>query len=421
MRKKIFNRRCPQKNRRPFLNYFIYPILLFALSASAEPARADPAGRLAFNKIGAFVLSEDTPIQKGSKKLHELIGYLPVGTICLFDPDQEREIFNHDEAKYESYRMVATELGHRGLVRSDLLQPVGNDSFLVAVGDRNAIPLVAAASTRRRAPKVSAFSRTSGVYVRVVGETDPEFFDIETTWNCEPNCLKARMRRTWNETGEVRLIGPRDKLTEFHLIDQSRPTAVINEIARDIAKKISEQEQDVANLLTGLDTINCALGSQATADLAFKIFGAGFGLNFSVNLLEGGHLYRIGHTSYGVDDTARRFFWIKDVICKTNRPYRLETLVLQEIPLDPNRQISIHLDDLPETLKGDWKPSFWHDSARDKMIRIDGHYAYGQTVQFFEDELSAGGGFASRLSLKERRIFVTLILKKLAYFTSKGF
>jgi len=42
-------------------------------------------------------------------------------------------------------------------------------------------------------------------------------------------------------------------------------------------------------------------------------------------------------------------------------------------------------------------------------------------VQFFEDELSAGGGFASQLSLKERRIFVTLILKKLAYFTSKGF
>ena len=421
MRKKIFNRRYPQKIHMPFLKSIVYAVLFFALFATAETAGAGPAGRLGFNKIGAFVLSEDTPVQKGSKKLHELIGYLPVGTICVFDPDQAREVFNHDEAKYESYRMVTTELGHRGLVRSDLLQPVGNQSFLVAVGDRNAIPLVSAASTRNRAPKVSSFSRTSGIYVRVVDDTDPEFFDIETTWDCEPNCLKARMRRTWHETGDVRLIGPGDGLAELHLLDQSRPTAAINEIAQHIAEKISEQAQDVAGLLTGLDSINCALGSQGTADLAFKIFGAGFGLSFSANILEGGHLYRIGHISFGTNEARRRFFWIKDVICKTNRPYRLETLVLQEIPLDPNRQISIHLDDLPEALKKDWKPSFWHKSARDKMIRIDGHYAYGQTVQFFEDELSAGGGFASRLSLKERRIFVTLILKKLAYFTSKGF
>jgi hypothetical protein len=401
--------------------YHLALAIIFGLITMAHTAGADQTGQLAFNKVGAFVLSEDTPIQKGSKKLHELIGYLPVGTICLFDPDQEREVFNHDQAKYESYRAVTTELGHIGLVRADLLQPLVNDSFLVAVGDRNAIPLVSAGSTRRQAPKVSSFSRTSGVFLRVIANADPEFFDVETTWNCEPNCLKAKMRRTWQETGEVRLITPQDRFSEFHLLDQSRPKLAINEIAQKIAKKISKEAEDVAKLLTNLDSINCALGSQGTADLAFKIFGAGFGLNFSINILEGGRLYRIGFILYGGSEAKRKFLWIKDVVCKTNRPYRLETLVLQDIPLDPNHQISIHLDDLPDTLKGDWKPSFWHNSARDKMLRIDGHYAYGQMVQFFEDELSAGGGFASQLSLKERRIFVTLILKKLAYFTSKGF
>ncbi len=124
---------------------------LFFISSSSVLEAAEYT-ELGFNHKGAFILSEDTPIKKGNKYFHARIGYLPVGTLMMYDPDPKTEenIFNYDPKIYkeEPYKKVITELGQKGFVKFEQIQTVGDNSFLVAVGNEDNIYLESPQSTK---------------------------------------------------------------------------------------------------------------------------------------------------------------------------------------------------------------------------------------------------------------------------------
>ncbi len=261
------------------------------------------------------------------------------------------------------------------------------------------------------------FSRTSGTFLQVIADDSSIFFDVETTWNCDPNnCQRAKLHRNWHDTGAVRLIKPSDKFTAIHIMDKDIPEMDIDELAQKIANKINKKMEEVSQLLSELDSIKCALGTKGEADFAFRIFGTGLGMNLSISLLKEGRLIKMGSIGYDGIGKPIKFIWIKDVACKLNEPYRLENLTLREFTYDQPRKISLHLNDLSKSIKENWEPSFWHPSSRDKMICIDGYYSHQRAAQYFEDKLISGGSFISNLSLRDQRIFINLIINKLAFF-----
>lgn len=379
--------------------------------------------RAAFVIKGAFILSEEPTIWRNGRLVHDLIGYLPIGTVVYLNPESKaRELFNYDRDMYEHYLFVETDIGLAGLLRTDLKVDLTETRVLIPVGNRR-IPIRTQNSTKYHARTLSEFSRSDGVYLTVIDDQDPEFYDVELPWTGseERPPDRGRLRKRWAQEGEVLLlypenIGPEHPRISAGEIDQDG--GYLSKIAEKVRGAVGMDTAVIKSFLKDLDSLKCMLSAKADIDIGVKIFGAGLGLEFALALKDKDRFYHLGQcVYYQGDEVYMRFITLKDIACRDQRPHRLMNFLLQEADLDPAKRAVVSIDDLPESLKGEWKRSFQGAEAPRRMIRIDGYDSYHRAFSFLERESAQGGGYLSTLTAYDRRIVINTILSEIAYFT----
>jgi hypothetical protein len=375
----------------------------------------------AFVTKGAFLLSEKPVVWRSGRLVHDLIGYLPIGTVVYFDTQPViKKLFNWESDQEEKYLFVETDIGLSGLLREDLKVNLEKTPVLIPVGNRS-IPIYTSGSTKERVQKLSEFSRSDGEYLRLIDDRDDEFFEVELTWpkgKSPPD--RGKIRKRWVTMGEVLLISQeaiRQKPPRISRGDQAPKDEYLTKIARKVEETVGMRMEEILSFLKDLDSLQCMLSTGAHADLGVKIFGAGLGLEFALNLKKEDRIYKLGQYSYyRGDEPYKQFIIIKDIVCKDNRPHRLVNFVIQEMDLNPVRRTIVSIEDLPEDIKKEWKTSFQGKDAPKCMIRIDGYDNYYRVFSLLEKEADQGGGYLSTLNAYDRRIIVNIILSEIGYF-----
>jgi hypothetical protein len=261
------------------------------------------------------------------------------------------------------------------------------------------------------------------VYLIVIDDQDPEFYDVELPWTATANHPpdRGRLRKRWVTEGEVRLLFPEALQQEYPRVSegkQSQDDSYLARFAEKVRDTVGMDVGTIMSFLKDLDSLRCLLRAEADVDIGVKIFGAGLGLEFALALKREDRFYDLGEIIYYQgNEVYLRFLTLKDIACKDNRPHRLVNFVIQEADLDPAKRTLVSIDDLPETIKREWKPSFQGKEAPKRMIRIDGYDSYHRAFSFLERESTEGGGYLSTLNAYDRRIVINIILTQIAYFT----
>ena len=397
--------------------FLLLPLgLLIAGESKAQEIQA------AFVTRGAFLLSQKPTVWRSGRLVHDLIGYLPVGTVVYFDEGSAtRKLFNWEADREEKYLFVETEIGMAGLLREDLKVNLEKTRVLIPIGNRS-IPIYTSNSTRDKVQKLSEFSRSDGVYLRLVDEKDDEFYDVELSWpkgKSPPD--KGKIRKRWVGIGEVSLLSQetiRQKPPRILRDDAAQKGEMLAKIAEKVKDAVGTKMEEILSFLKDLDSLQCMLSAGAQVDLGVKIFGAGLGLEFALNLKREDRIYKLGQcTYYRGNEKYKQFLTLKDIVCKDNRPHRLVNFLIQEMDLDLTRRTVVSIEDLPEDIKKEWKTSFQGKDAPRSMIRIEGYDHYYRIFSLFEKEADQGGGYLSTLNAYDRRIMINLILSEIAYFT----
>ena len=320
--------------------------LVFGGEGKAQETRA------AFVTRGAFLLSERPTVWRSGRLVHDLIGYLPVGTVVYFDEDSAtRKLFNWEADREEKYLFVETEIGMAGLLREDLKVNLEKTPVLIPIGNRS-IPIYTSNSTKDKVQKLSEFSRSDGVYLRLVDEKDDEFYGVELSWpkgKSPPD--KGKVRKRWVNIGEVALLSPeiiRQKPSRISRDDAAQKEEMLAKIAQKVRDTVGTKMEEILSFLKDLDSLQCMLSAGAQVDLGVKIFGAGLGLEFALNLKKESRIYKLGQcTYYRGNEKYKQFITLKDIVCKDNRPHRLVNFVIQEMDLDLTKRTVVSIEDLP--------------------------------------------------------------------------
>jgi hypothetical protein len=398
---------------------YLFLALIMALLFSSE-THAQKI-QTAFVTKGAFILSENPTIWKSGRLVHELIAYLPIGTVVYFDYNSAiKKLFNWESDQEEKYLFVETDIGMTGLLREDLKVNLEKAPVLIPVGNRS-IPIYTSNSTKDKVQKLSEFSRSDGEYLRLIDDKDDEFYNVELTWpkgKSPPD--RGKIRKRWVNIGEVLLLSQETiNQNPPHVSrgDHAQKDDYLSKIAQKVQDTVGMKMEEVLSFLKDLDSFQCMLSAGAKADLGVKIFGTGLGLEFALNLKKEDRIYKLGQcTYYRGEEAYKQFIILKDVVCKDNRPHRLVNFVIQEIDLDPAKRTLVSIEDLPDDIKKEWKTSFQGKDAPKCMIRIDGYDNYYRVFSLFEKEADQGGGYLSTLNAYDRRIVINIILSEIAYF-----
>jgi hypothetical protein len=398
---------------------YLFLVLLMSLFCSGETqGRSIQA---AFVKKGAFLLSETPTVWRGGRLIHDLIGYLPIGTVVYFDdPPALRKLFNWETDQEETYLFAETDLGMAGLLREDLKVHLEKTPVLIPVGNRS-IPIYTSNSTKDRQQKLSEFSRSDGEYLRLLDDRDDEFYDVELSWpkgKSPPD--RGKIRKRWVTVGEVSLLSQetvKQKPPRIIRGDPSQKDQYLVKIAQKVQDTVGLKMEEIISFLKDLDSLQCMVSAGAQADLGVKIFGAGLGLDFALNLKKEDRIYNLGQYRYDRGNgTSEQFITLKDIVCKDHRPHRLVHFLIQTMDLDPAKRAVVSIEDLPEDIKKEWKTSFQGKDAPKCMIRIEGYESYYRVFSLFEKEADQGGGYLSTLNAYDRRILINIILSEIAYF-----
>jgi hypothetical protein len=400
---------------KTYLIFVFLTALFFSNETHAKNTQA------AFVTRGAFLLSEKPTVWRSGRLIHDLIGYLPIGTVVYFDGDAAiKKLFNWESDREEKYLFVETDIGIAGLLREDLTVNLEKAPILIPVGNRT-FPIYTPNSTKERLQKLSEFSRSDGAYLRLVDDKDNGFYDVELSWPKDKSPAdKGRIRKQWVTAGEILLLSKEtinQKPPRISRGDQAQKDGTLMKIAQKIQNTAGLNVPEILSFLNDLDSLQCMLSAGAQADLGVKIFGAGLGFDFALNLKREDRLYKIGQCTYSRNDQIyKQFFFLKDIVCKDNRPHRLVNFVIQEMDLDPAKRTVVSVEDLPEDIRKEWKTSFQGKDAPKCMIRIEGYDNYSRVFSLFEKEADEGGGYLSTLNAFDRRILINLILSEIAYF-----
>ncbi len=396
---------------------FLTLVVSFFFSSEAHAQKIQGA----FVTKGAFILSEKPSVWRNGRLVHDLIGYLPIGTVVYFKGDSPiKKLFNWESDQEEKYLSVETDIGIAGLLREDLKVNLEKTPILIPVGNRS-IPIYTSSSTKDRGQKLSEFSRSDGEYLRLVDDKDDEFYDVELSWpkgKTPPD--KGRIRKRWVSIGEVLLLSQetiQQRPPRISKDDSAQKEDYLVKIAQKVQDTVGMKMEEILSFLKDLDSLQCMLSAGAQVDLGVKIFGAGLGLEFALNLKQEDRIYKLGHcTYYRGDEKHKQFITLKDIVCKDHRPNRLAHFLIQEMDLDQAKRTIVSIEDLPEDIKKEWKTSFQGKDAPKSMIRIEGYDHYYRVFSLFEKEADQGGGYLSTLNAYDRRVMINLILSEIAYF-----
>jgi len=407
-------------------------ILLIFLALLAFSCGSVLAGtnQAAFVKSGAFLLSREATVFRDDRFYHDIVGYIPVGTVVYYEAGRPpKDMFNYDRSQYEGYVWVNSDIGLAGLLRADLKRDILDD-ILVPVANRRFV-IQTSSSTKYDTHKLSEFSRSDGVFLTVIDDSDPDFFIVDLPWTASLDRApdRGKLFKRFVEDGQVRRLSPETVQTEYPRVYEKKrntsaepPVDADPDYLRDISEKIAERIDDSADavhlFLKNLEQIRCILSSDADLDLGVKIFGAGLGLNFALSLKEKDRFWDLGKRVYYKGDRIyKEFVTLKAIACKDNSPYRMEHFMLSEASLNPNRRVLVWADDIDRNLAPAWGPSAQGSESTKTMFPITGIGSYERAFSFLETQSENGSGYLAELTPADRRILINIILSEIAYFT----
>jgi len=381
-------------------------IVLFAHGT----ASADPAG---FVREGAFVISREPNAVINGVPTRTKLGYLPVGSVVFvrncFPVREGASQRGMIAPRERDYCDVTSEVGINGLVRKDLIQVIEERWVAIAIGDSEVL-------IRRKdlATKLSSFSRTSGVFVEVIGRENPEFYRVRLPWSegqegfieaadQERNLIRLLDGNSL-DVAPVEFRSVRDYTTD-HL-----PTSYI-------AQKLDETVDRIAEELDVVENLECLVDLSIVGETGVRIFGNGLGLKGAVEFFSKGFMYDTDvDLMFRGRSPLLTFVTVKKLKCENNplpHPATMTSLSLfvDRPPKEGNRVLW-----LKGTEGGEDGAHIVVDvNDAPPMIKISNWYDYQRELTTLRRNVP-GNVFLRSLEPSDREAVLHYMLSKAAFF-----
>ena len=394
-------------------------IVLFVSLTSSVGAKGLNFGLV---KEGSFLLSRLPDKPKDGFRVHSLVGYLPVGTRVLIGT--RKEVRNIKTSEKEIYYYVKSDIGVHGLLKEDLLIQSEGDKLAVSIASF-AIPVHQPHATLENQKKRFDLGKYGGHYLRIVGESEPGFYDVILHRNHYekynlPQTERGRLKKFFVEKNLVSVLDPGDSsLTkEFHQSWRSLDVddeSFIKESVNKLVDKIGEDPGVVKSLLFDISNLQCLFEASLEGDLGFKIFSNGFSLGLDLGLKKKGIKYIFEANKHNSDSGSKYYSGLGVVQCDGITPVRLQSFTLQEGMAPTKRKFSVTLKELNQS-HSKWITTLQDESISNKMVRISGWNEYNQLMKELNRYASSGSGYLSELTEKQRLMLLNYIVTRIGYF-----
>ena len=373
---------------RPANLVLYFSVAIGGIAVSTESFAADyHPGVVTKN---TFVLSENADTPRDNLLVHDLVGYLPVGTRVYY-LDVPVSITNLRTGTDEIYYRVRSNIGINGLLREDRFVKVSDKPIAVSVASYE-VPLFDVGATVDSPRHKFNIERYGGHYLEIESAEDPVYYTAilhrAQTAAGLPATERVKLKKLHVNVGAVVLVPPetltREQLSVPHwsarqLLDDT----FIAELVEDAKENFEDEIDQVRDFLGDLNTLQCLLKASADAEFGFRIFGNGLGFNVELDIKEQDHMYAFERHDLTIEGTTRTYILLRNVLCDGSTPERLVRLTMQEGAYNPSRREYIRLKDLKET-NSPWVVSLHGRTAPLRMIRIDGEPAYINALKQLE-------------------------------------
>ena len=304
-----------------------------------------------------------------------------------------------------------------GLVRQEQVTRFEGNGVAVAIADTPSEVLSLSSDQ-----PVGSFSRTSGVYVDVIGEST-QHYDVRMPWSVPAN-VQGRL-----------LKGPQEGRTYVHLDATAQFAEPVEfrsftgEVLRGatagssgepvsyLVNQLSRGLQSVASDLNSLSNLQCITTLNVEVQAGIEIFGTGLGIQTTTNLFEPGFKYEVSMDfMFANNQLLRTLIAMKKLRCETIFiPYPVEMTAFglfgDRRPSDGNS--FLFLNPNPETTALLAVPD---EGVSPAMFRIRDWYEYDQRIADLQSIMTNNMWFSS-LPPAERDVLLHYILEQVASFS----
>ena len=320
-----------------------------------EETAAALGRELGFVSLGTFVVEREPNQVRNGRRTRTVKAYLPVGTPVFLS---NCDTFIREGASLETsvtslasssrvhrYCDVVTSLGIHGLVRQEQVTRFEGRRVAVAIAD-TLIEILNPSSDQ----PVGSFSRTSGVYVEVIGDST-QYYDVRMPWS-EPANIPGRLLKGSREGHSYVLIDATAKFAEpvefGSLTDEELPSVsrmLFSGLLDPLIKGLTSE-------LNHLTDLQCITTVSIDLQAGIEAFGTGLGIQTATNLFEAGFKYEIRKVGmFANNRLLRTLIAMKKNRCETVPSPRLAKMIAfglfrhgppedgnSFIFLDPNRE-----------------------------------------------------------------------------------
>ena len=385
---------------------------------------------LGFVSMGTFVIEREPNQVRNGKKTRTIKAYLPVGTpVFLSNCDipinegasrLKTSVTNFaSSSRVYPYCDIVTSLGIDGLVREGQVTRFEGNGVAVAIADT---PIEVLSPTSDQ--PAGSFSRTSGVYVEVIGDST-QHYDVRMPWSAPAN-MQGRLLKG---SQEGRMYVHLDATAQFAEPVEFRSFTgeVYQQLQRVsgapvsyLVKQLSRGLDSVASDLNSLTNLQCITTVNVEAQAGVKIFGTGLGIQTTTNLFESGFKYEVGmDLLFANNQFLRTLITMKKLRCETIlAPHPVEMTAFglfgDRRPTDGNS--FIFLNSNPETTDLLAVPD---EGVSPPMFRIRDWYEYDRRTADLQRSMTNNKWFSS-LRPAERDVLLHYILEQVALFSPEG-
>lgn len=371
---------------------------------------------------GAFLLSEEANARREGKLVHDLVGYLPIGTRVYFI-DEVKTINNLTEGRPERYYLVLSSIGISGLLREDPFVQVKDKPIAIVVSNKQ-IALHNPDPAKGKFRTLLTVGPYDNAYLEITDMSDPEFIHAVLNRRAKTTDLpKAEGVRLWRENvrfGSVTVVNPQTFNDQNLPVPRwSKPEELddsfVDELIQKVEDKLGNDLDQVRQFLSDASTIQCLLKASGEAELGFKLFGNGLSFNLALALKDQDHMFRLTQRKLNIRGEERIYLTLQNVKCDDGNPERLQQFTLQEGIYNPQKRTSVLLQDLGE------KPSEWVTSLQGRevpfrMVRIANEQGYMRVLHQLTRLVSEGDSFIGEAPPEDREILLNLLLREISHF-----
>lgn len=381
---------------------------------------------------GTFLLSSEPNVRREGRFVYGNVGYLPVGT-RVYHSGKVTKIRSYAEGNWSRYYEVYSSIGITGLLKEGRFVTAKNNPLAVVVSSyevayHNPDAMLDPDPANGQFKKMGTIGRYGGHYFEITDASDPNFYQavLHRSGKTGDRVKEERVRllKRLVEGGAAIKIEPEqvEKATlpipvwsEFGVLEDE----FINSLIEKLRAKIGAGADQARSLLTSLDNLQCLVKASAEINAGISVFGNGMSFKLASNIKDQDYMFQFGVRTLEISSSKQRYTFFKGVKCDGGEPERLQRLVVQEGVFDVDRRLSVRLRDVEKNMKSEWITSLVGNTVPFRMIQIKDESSYLVSLRKLDTFVSDGGGYISQLAPAEKEVLLNLILREIAYFSSR--